>query len=97
MAQFQGDPCPHDSFPKFNQLKKKIIICTIFRLYWVCCNIASVKCFGFGAQCPWVLGPQPGIELTSSALEGEVLAIGPPHKSQRFILELSKNTLSPFT
>ena len=35
-----------------------------------------------------ILGPQPGIELTSSVLEGEVLAIGPQDKSQLFILEL---------
>ena len=35
-----------------------------------------------------ILGPQPEIELTSSVLEGEVLAIGPQDKSQLFILEL---------
>lgn len=52
--------------------------------------------WSFGQEACWILSPQPGIELTSSALEGEVLAIGPPCKSQCFILEL-KNTLSPFT
>ena len=38
----------------------------------------------------WISAPQPGIELASSALEGEVLATGPPRKSPVWILHINK-------
>jgi len=45
-------------------------------------NIASVLCFGFfGPGVCGILAPQPGIEPTPPALEGEVLTTGPLGKS----------------
>ena len=35
----------------------------------------------FGREARGILAPQPGIEPTPSALEGEVLTTGPPGKS----------------
>ena len=52
---------------------------TIFSLYWICYNIASV---GFFDHTPCgILVPWPGIEPIPPALEGEALTIGPPGKS----------------
>ena len=49
-------------------------------------NIASVLCFGFLAISLQV--PQPGIEPTPAALEGEVLNTGLPGKSFNRTLDL---------
>ena len=38
-----------------------------------------------GYEAYGVLAPQPGMELTSPALEGEVLTTGPPGKSLVFL------------
>ena len=40
----------------------------------------------FGREARGILAPQPGIEPTPSALEGEVLTTGPPGKSLLFFL-----------
>ena len=47
--------------------------------------LLSVLCFGFLAVRH---SPQPGIEPTLPALEGEVLTTGPPGKSLLFLLHL---------
>ena len=39
----------------------------------------------FGCESCGILAPQPGIEPTPPALEGEVLTIGPPGKSQTLL------------
>ena len=41
----------------------------------------------FGCEACGILAPQPGIEPTLPALEGEVLTTGPPGKSLRSILK----------
>ena len=43
----------------------------------------------FGHEACGILAPQPGTELARPALEGEVLTIGPPGKSE--ILQILKN------
>ena len=55
---------------------------TIFSLYWICYNIASVfMLWFFGPKACWTLAPWPGIKPTPPALEGEVSTIEPPGKS----------------
>ena len=46
----------------------------------------------FGPKACGILAPQPGMEPTPPALEGEVLTTGPPGKSQwlLFNLEVSR-------
>ena len=44
----------------------------------MCYNITSVLCFG---EVYGILAPQPGIKLSSPALEGEVLTTGLAEKS----------------
>ena len=56
-------------------------------LYWICYYIASVLDFFFmfwffSQEACGILAPQPGIELAPPALEGKVLIIGLPGKSQ---------------
>ena len=52
----------------------------------MCDNIASVLCFGFLATMHGgILVPQGGIEPAPSALEREVLTMGPPEKSPSFV------------
>ena len=53
------------------------------RLYWILYSTAHsfMFCF-FGHNSCGILTPWPGIEPTPSALEGEILATGPPKKSQ---------------
>ena len=41
--------------------------------------------WGFGPKACVILAPQPGIEPTSPALEGEVLPTGPPEKSLKLL------------
>ena len=54
-------------------------------LYWIYYNIVSILCFGFfGHKAYGILAPQPGIEPTPPALEGEVLTPEPPGKSGDF-------------
>ena len=47
-------------------------------LFWICYSIASVLCFFFffffGHEACRILAPQPGIEPTTPALEGEALS-----------------------
>ena len=67
-------------------------------LYGICYNIVSVLCFGFLAM--WQLGAQlpnqcvrPALQVkpATPALEGEILATGPPGKSLLLILILPLN------
>ena len=44
----------------------------------------------FGREAYGILAPQPGIEPTPPALEGEVLTTGPPEKSPRLYLKARK-------
>ena len=65
---------------------------TIFSLYWTCYNIVSVLCIFlffvfFGQEACGILGPRSGIESAASTLEGEVLVIGLPGKSQLLVLK----------
>ena len=55
------------------------LIWTIFKVSWICYNTVSVLCFGFLVV--GLLTHLPGIEPAPFALEGEVLATGPPGKS----------------
>ena len=55
---------------------------------WICYNIASVLCFGvFDPKACGILVPQPGIDPTTPALEGEALTTGPPEKAPTGRLE----------
>ena len=58
---------------------------TILNLSWISYNIAcflkNLRFWFFGCEAHGILAPQPGIEPTPSALEGEVLNTGPPGKS----------------
>ena len=60
-------------------------MCTIFSFCWIYYNIASVVLclffFFFGPETCGILDPQPGIELSVPALEGEVLPTGLQGKS----------------
>ena len=64
---------------------------------FICNNIASVlyfHCFCFiflffGLDAHGILAPPPGIEPAPPALEGEVLATGPPGKSLKCFFLLS--------
>ena len=49
--------------------------------------------FFFGREACGILAPQPGIEPTPPALEGEVLTTGPPGKSH--FLAFLKNFIFP--
>ena len=52
--------------------------------YLIYYNIASVLCFQFfGNEAYGILAPQPGIEPTPPALEGEILTTGPAGKSRK--------------
>ena len=54
-------------------------------LEWVAISFSRVLLFYvFGPKACGILAPQPGIELTPPALEGEVLTSGLPGKSQIF-------------
>ena len=63
----------------------KILMWTILNLSWISYNIAcflkNLRFWFFGCEAHGILAPQPGIEPTPSALEGEVLNTGPPGKS----------------
>ena len=48
---------------------------TIFKVYWICYNLASVLYFGCNAC--GMLAPWPGIKLIAPALEGRVLRTEP--------------------
>ena len=58
-------------------------MCTIFSFCWIYYNIASVVLcfFFFGPESCGILDPQPGIEPSVPALEGEVLPTGLQAKS----------------
>ena len=53
----------------------------LFSLYWICCNTLCFCSGCFGWEACGILDPQPGIEPTPSALEGEILVTGPPGDS----------------
>ena len=55
---------------------------TIFSLYWIFYNVASVLCFVFfGWEVCGILAPWPGIEPMPPVLVGKVSTTGPPGKS----------------
>ena len=61
---------------------------------FICNNIASVLYFGvFGLDARRILAPPRGIEPVPPALEGEVLATGPPGKSLKCFFLLSLKSL----
>ena len=61
---------------------------TIFKVFWIYYNIASVLCFGFLAVSHVDLSSPPGIEPAPPALEGEVLTTGPPGKSLKILITI---------
>ena len=62
---------------------------TILLLFYVFCSFCFFVFFFFCCEACGILALQAGIEPTPPALEGEVLTIGPPEKSQDLVLNSS--------
>ena len=66
-----------------------ILLLFLYVLGFFCCFYYYYYYYFFGCKACRSLAPRLGIEPTSSALKGKVLASGPPGKSQRSVLYCS--------